>query len=128
MGFNEKLYHEYLYSAGVQTKDENGWNVTRFPNGLYCFATNQWLGDNGEIDDYHLLGKTLRHKKTGKKYLVETACIHYHRGGYHYYITCGSYPLENKSGTAFYSENINCTDEETLRWIASFNKEFEVLD
>ena len=51
MGFNEKLYAKYLKEVGIEATDKDGWNVTRYPNGLYCFATRQWLGDNGEIPE-----------------------------------------------------------------------------
>jgi hypothetical protein len=51
MNFNLELYKEYRKKAGKDEKD-GIWDVIRFPNGNYCFATNQWLGDNGKIDNH----------------------------------------------------------------------------
>ena len=59
MNFNLELYKEYRRKAGKDEKD-GFWDVRRFPNGKYCFATNQWLGDNGKIDNHPMLNKKFK--------------------------------------------------------------------
>lgn len=85
MNFNLEQYSKYRRSAGKDEKD-GFWDVTRFPNGQYCFATEQWLGDNGKINSHPLLNKRFERVKNGKVYLLDSVCIHWQKG-YYYHAT-----------------------------------------
>lgn len=80
MNINLEQYRKYRRVAGKDEKD-GIWNVTRFPNGRYCFATQQWLGDN---DEHPLLNKKFKRKKDGKTYILDSVCIHWYMGYYYH--------------------------------------------
>ena len=123
MNFNQELYREYRKAAGRQEKD-GIWDVTRFPNGLYCFATKQWLGDNGKIDNHPMLGKKFKRLKDNKIYIMDSVCIHWYNVGYYYHATLRD---ENDSHAARFIENINCNNELVLEGIAEFNKDYKLV-
>lgn len=123
MKFNQELYREYRKAAGRQEKD-GIWDVTRFPNGLYCFATKQWLGDNGKIDNHPMLGKKFKRVKDNKIYIMDSVCIHWYNVGYYYHATLRD---ENGSHATVFIENINCNNELVLEGIAEFNKDYKLV-
>jgi len=123
MNFNQELYREYRRAAGRQEK--NGiWDVTRYPNGLYCFATKQWLGDNGKIDNHPMLGKKFKHIKDNKIYIMDSVCIHWYNIGYYYHATLRD---ENNSHAICFIEKINCNNELILEGISEFNKNYKLI-
>ncbi len=122
MNFNLEKYKEYYKAAGYAAK--NGvWDVIRFPNGKYCFATEQWLGDHGKINNHPLLNKKFHHTKTGKVYVMDSVCIHWDLG-YYYHATLRDF---NNSHTTAMIGNINCTKDYVLECIGSFNENYELL-
>lgn len=123
MNFNQELYRKYRKAAGRQEKD-GFFDVTRYPNGLYCFATKQWLGDNGKIDNHPMLGKKLKRVKDNKIYIIDSVCIHWYNIGYYYIATLID---ENGSHAVRFIENINCNNELVLEGIAEFNKDYKLV-
>lgn len=123
MNFNQELYREYRKAAARQEKD-GIWDVTRFPNGLYCFATKQRLGDNGKIDNHPMLGKKFKRVKDNKIYIMDSVCIHWYNVGYYYHATLRD---ENGSHAVRFIENINCNNELVLEGIDEFNKDYKLL-
>lgn len=123
MKFNQELYREYRRAAGRQEKD-GIWDVTRFPNGLYCFATKQHLGDNGKIDNHPMLGKKFKRLKDNKTYIMDSVCIHWYDIGYYYHATLRD---ENNSHATVFIQNINCNNEWVLEGIAEFNKNYKLV-
>lgn len=123
MNFNIELYRKYRQVAGQKEKD-GIWDVTRFPNGLYCFATEQWLGDNGKIDNHPMLNKKFRKIKEGKVYVVDSICIHWYDVGYYYHATLRD---ENGSHAVCFIENINCNNDFIIEGIEQFNQKYELI-
>lgn len=123
MNFNQELYREYRRVAGRQEKD-GFFDVTRYPNGLYCFATKQWLGDNGKIDNHPMLGKKFKRVKDNKIYIMDSVCIHWYNVGYYYHATLRD---EKNSHATVFIENINCNNELVLEGIAEFNKDYKLV-
>jgi hypothetical protein len=124
MNFNEELYGKYRRAAGRNEKD-GIWDATRFPNGLYCFATKQKLGDHGKIDEHPMLGKKFRRVKDGKVYVMDSVCIHWYNIGYYYHATLRD---ENGSHAARFIQNINCDNKLVLSGIYKFDKEFQMIE
>lgn len=122
MEFNEELYMKYLNAAGIKTKD-GIWDVTVFPNGLYCFATNQWLGINGRIDNHPLQGKKFIRKKDKKEYVIDSICIHWYHG-YYYHATLRD---QNDSHATVVIGNINCEDKFVYEQLIRFTNEYEQI-
>lgn len=123
MRFNIEHYRKYYSAAGKAEK--NGiWAVTRFPNGKYCFATNQWLGDNGEINSYPLLGRSFQNLDNGKIYIMDSVCIHWYLG-YYYHATLRD---EFDSHASVIIQNINSEVDWVLDGISKFNKKYSVID
>jgi hypothetical protein len=125
MDFNEELYREYRRVAGKEVKVDGIWSVTRFPNGLYCFPTKQWLGDNGRIDNYPMLGRKFRKIKTGEIYIMDSVCIHWYNVGFYYHATLRD---EKNSHATVLIENINCNNEIILEGIRRFKTEYELIE
>lgn len=123
MRFNSELYKQYRRAAGRQEKD-GIWNVTRYPNGLYCFVTKQWLGDNGKINSHPMLGKKFKRLKDNKTYIIDSVCIHWFESGYYYNATLRD---ENNSHTTCFIENINCNNELVIDGINEFNKNYKLI-
>jgi len=123
MNFNQELYRKYRRVTGRQEKD-GFFDVTRYPNGLYCFATKQWLGDNGKIDNHPMLGKNFKRLKDNKIYIMDSVCIHWYNVGYYYHATLRD---EKNSHATVFIENINCNNELVLEGIAEFNKDYKLL-
>jgi hypothetical protein len=123
MNFNLEQYSKYRRAAGKDEKD-GFWDVTRFPNGQYCFATEEWLGDNGKINSHPLLNKRFERVKNGKVYLLDSACIHWQKG-YYYHDTLKD---ENNSHTVQFIGNINCEYDMVIEGISEFNKNFKMID
>jgi hypothetical protein len=122
MNFNLELYKEYRRKAGKDEKD-GFWDVRRFPNGKYCFATNQWLGDNGKIDNHPMLNKKFKRTKDNKIFIMDSVNIHWWMG-YYYFATLRD---ENNSHTVQFIENINCQDETIIEGIGEFTKDYTML-
>ena len=120
MNFNIELYQQYRKIAGYVAKD-GFWDVTRFPNGRYCFATNQWLGDNGKIDEHPLYGVKIRKKGEAKEYTIDSVNIHWNKG-YYYFVTMVD---EKGSHATGFIGNINCIDEMYLEFINEFWTKWE---
>lgn len=120
MNFNIELYQQYRKIAGYAAKD-GFWDVTRFPNGSYCFATNQWLGDNGKIDEHPLYGVKIRKKGEAKEYTIDSVNIHWNKG-YYYFVTMVD---EKGSHATGFIGNINCIDEMYLEFINEFWTKWE---
>jgi len=122
MNFNIEHYKKYRRAAGKPTKD-GIWDVTEFPNGLYCFATGQRLGYHGKIDKYPLLGKEVKNIKTGKIFTIDSVCIHWDCG-YYYHI---AFKDSNNSHSTALVQNINSTAEYVIELISSFNSKYQIL-
>lgn len=122
MKFNLEQYKKYLKAAGRHEKD-GIWDVIRYPNGKYCFATNQKLGDHGKIYEHPMLGKSFKHVKSGKIYVVDSVCIHWDMG-YFYHATLRD---ENNSHVTAIIGNINCEDSLTLSFLEKFNKTYNLI-
>ena len=121
MRFNIEHYRKYRKAAGYKAK--NGvWDVTRFPNGKYCFATKQWLGDNGKLKTHPYYGVRIRYKSTGEIFTIDSVNIHWNIGFY-YFVTMVN---ENGSHTNGFIENINCKDELSLDFISKFWEKWEI--
>lgn len=123
MRFNSELYKQYRRKAGRQEKD-GVWSVTRYPNGLYCFVTKQWLGDNGKINNHPMLGKKFKRLKDNKTYIIDSVCIHWFESGYYYHATLRD---KNNSHVTCFIENINCNNELVLEGISEFNKNYKLI-
>jgi len=119
MKFNIEQYRKYLKAAGSHEKD-GFWDVIRYPNGLYCFATDQKLGNNGKIDEHPMLGKQVKHLKTNKVYTIDSVCIHWVIG-FFYHATLKD---ENNSHATAVIGNINSEDSLILEFIEKFNKTY----
>lgn len=122
MRFNIEHYLKYYKAAGRQEKD-GIWDVLRFPNGKYCFATNQRLGDNGKIDNFPLLGKTFKKVNTEKLYVMDSVCIHWYEG-YYYHATLVD---EKGSHATAIIQNINSKVDWVLSGVLSFKKNYHLL-
>jgi hypothetical protein len=122
MRFNIEHYRKYYKVAGRNEKD-GIWDVLRFPNGKYCFATNQRLGDNGSINSHPLLGKKFKGTHSDEIYTMDSVCIHWHEG-YYYHATLVD---ENSSHTTAIIENINSNVDWVLSGVESFNTKYELL-
>lgn len=122
INFNLENYLKYRRVAGKTVK--NGiFTVTKFKNGLYCFATKQKLGKNGKIENHPLIGKNLKHI-SGKIYRVESVNIHWIEVGYYYYaVLCD----ENNSHATAFVGNINCQNPDILKYINEFNNDYIIL-
>jgi len=120
MNFNEEHYHKYRRAAGKQEKD-GVFTVTRFPNGLYCFATKQWLGDNGRIDNHPMMNKKFKRITDDKIYTIDSVSIHWYNIGYYYVATLRD---EKNSHAVAFIDNINCNNELILKGISKFKKEY----
>ena len=123
MNFNLDQYKKYLNAAGRREKD-GYWDVVRYPNGLYCFATNQKLGDNGKIDSHPLLNKKFQNVENGKTYILDSVCIHWYMG-YYYHATLRD---QKDSHATVVIENINCEDETVLEYLERFNTKYKLID
>ena len=124
MNFNKELYIKYR--RAVSTKEKDGFfDVTRFPNGLYCFATKQWLGDNGKIDNHPMLGKKFKRVKNNKIFTMDSVCIHWLDCGYFYHATLRD---ENNSHTTAMIQNINSQNELILDAIQEFNQNYTLIN
>jgi hypothetical protein len=123
MGFNIDIYRDYLKSAGFDGKS-GLFTVRRFPNGKYCFATRQWLGDNGRIDSHPLLGKRFERVEDGVVFLVDSVCIHWY-SGFYYHAT-----LRDDSGshTTAYIGNINCDNSIILEGLSEFSDNYRIVE
>ena len=120
MNFNIELYRTYRKAAGYPAK--NGlYDITRFPNGKYCFATKQWLGDNGKLESHPYYGMKLKYVTSGEVYTVDSVNIQWYKGFY-YFVTMMD---EKGSHTNGFIENINCKDENYLEYISDFWKKWE---
>lgn len=122
MKFNIEQYLKYYKAAGQNEKD-GIWDVMRFPNGKYCFATNQRLGDNGNIDSHPLLGKQFKSIHTGKVYTMDSVCIHWYEG-YYYHVTLVD---ERGSHATEIIQNINSEVDWVLNGIERFNKNYTII-
>ena len=119
--FNETLYKEYRRKAGKRQRD-GLFDITTFPNGLYCFPLRKELGINGKLDKHELYGTRWLNKTTGKSYLVDSVNVHWWRG-YYYFIT-----LERDgSHTTAMPENINSTDLIIINAIESFKENWKQI-
>lgn len=116
MNFNIEQYHKYRKAAGRLEKD-GVWDVVRFPNGKYCFATQQRLGDNGKIQSHPLLNKKFKNTKTGNIFIIDSVCIHWNHG-YYYYATLRD--SKNSHTTALIG-NINSESNLVLDQISKFH-------
>lgn len=124
MNFNIDHYRKYRAAAKREEKD-GIWDVTRFPNGLYCFATKQKLGDNGRVDAHPMLGKKFRRVKDDKVYVMDSVSIHWYNMGYYYH---GTLRDENGSHAVCLIENINCNDEIVLEGISRFKSRYKIME
>jgi hypothetical protein len=124
MNFNKELYLKYRRAVSIQEKD-GFFNVTRFPNGLYCFATKQWLGDNGKIDNHPMLGKKFKRVKDNKIFTMDSVCIHWWECGYYYHATLRD---ENNSHATAMIQNINSQNELILDAIQEFNQNYTLIN
>jgi hypothetical protein len=124
MNFNKELYLKYRRAVSIQEKD-GFFNVTRFPNGLYCFATKQWLGDNGKIDNHPMLGKKFKRVKDNKIFTMDSVCIHWWECGYYYHATLRD---ENNSHATAMIQNINSQNELILDAIQKFNQNYTLIN
>lgn len=123
MNFNKELYLKYRRAVSIQEKD-GFFDVTRYPNGLYCFATRQWLGENGRIDNHPMLGKSFKRVSDGKVFVMDSVCIHWWDCGYYYHATLRD---ENNSHATSMIENINSKNEIILQAISEFNLNYKQL-
>lgn len=123
MRFNIEHYRKYYTAAGKAEKD-GIWDVIRFPNGKYCFATSQRLGENGRIDSHPLLGKSFKNLENGKTYVMDSVCIHWYLG-YYYHATLRD--ERGSHGTAII-QNINSEVDWVFDGISKFNKKYSVID
>jgi len=124
MNFNKELYREYRRVAGQNEKD-GMFDVTRFPNGLYCFATQQCLGDNGRINNHPMLDKKFRRVNDDKIYVLDQISIHWYDVGYYYHATLRD---ENNSHVSCFIENINCNNEIILEGISRFKNRYSIIE
>jgi len=122
MNFNLELYRKYRRVAGVKAKD-GIFDITVFPNGLYCFATKQKLGINGLITDHPYQGKIIQ---TGdKKYEFDSICIHWNEGFYYH---ASIRRLGTKShGTVIFA-NINSKASYVDEAVEEFNRDFKFIN
>lgn len=116
---NEQQYRNYRRAAGIHTKD-GVWDITVFPNGLYCFPLKMKLGINGRIDS-PLINQTVIKKSNGKVYTIDNVNVHYY-GGYYYSATLRD---SNNSHATCFIKNINSHNEIILDGIARFIKQYE---
>ncbi len=123
MNFNIEHYKKYRRAAGKPAKD-GIWDVTEFPNGLYCFATYQRLGYHGKLKSHPLLGKKLRRIKTDEIFTIDSVCIHWDLG-YYYHIAFKD--SKNSHSTAIV-ENINSKAEYVIASIGVFNKKYQIIN
>lgn len=123
MRFNHEQYRAYRRKAGIQEKD-GIWDTTIFKNGLYCFATKQWLGINGRLKDHQMLGKRVKNIINGQEYIIDNVSIHWYDG---YYYSATMYQVGTKSHAVKFIANINCVNDTVLEGIGEFNKEFEIV-
>ena len=114
MAFNSKLYKE-IYRVRKQLNARED---------LYCFATRQKLGENGKIDQHPLYGQKFRSKRNGKIYTVDSVNIHFWEGGYYWFVVLVD---EKGSSAPRHWENINSTNELTLKCIQETQKEYEPI-
>jgi len=124
MNFNKELYLKYRRAVSIQEKD-GFFDVTRFPNGLYCFATKQCLGKNGRIDNHPMLGKKFKRVKDNKIFTMDSVSIHWWDCGYYYHATLQD---ENNSHATAMIQNINSQNRLTLDAIEDFNKDYILID
>lgn len=123
MNFNHEQYRKYRRAAGVAAK--NGiWDITVFPNGLYCFVLGQKLGINGKIDSHPLLNKRFKNVNSGKEYVLDSVCVHWY-DGYYYHATLRD---ENNSHATVIIGNINCENDICLDGLKHFNETYIPLD
>ena len=121
MRFNLDHYREYRRAAGYSAK--NGvYDVTRFPNGRYCFATKQWLGDNGKLDVHEWYGVKLKCISTGEVFTIDSVNIHWDKGFY-YFVTMVNSKGSHSNG---FIRNINCKNQSYLGYIADFWNKWEL--
>lgn len=122
MNINIEHYKKYLNAAKIEFKD-GVWDKTTYPNGLYCFATKQKLGINGELKSHPMLGKKLLNLKHNEEVVVDSVCIRWFNG-YYYHATLRN--NQNSHAVAFIG-NINCQEEIVLDGISGFNQRYKVL-
>lgn len=122
MNFNKKNYLKYRRSAS-RIEKLGVFDVTRFPNGLYCFATKQKLGDNGRLENHSLLGKKVINEK-GKTFTIDSVCIHWYDGYYYHATLCD----ENNSHKTVIFENINSKSEIIIKSVKEYCEEFKILN
>jgi hypothetical protein len=119
MNFNIEQYRKYYKAAGKWEKD-GVWDVFRFPNGKYCFATQQRLGDNGKIQSHPLLNKKFKNTKTGNIFILDSVCIHWNHGYFYH----GTLRDSKNSHTTAMIGNINSQDSDIIKSISKFNTNY----
>jgi len=122
MKFNIEHYKKYRRAAGKPAKD-GIWDVTEFPNGLYCFATGQKLDHHGKRYEHPLLGKEVKNLSTEEINVIDSVCIHWDHG-YYYHVTIRD--SKNSHATAIV-QNINSVANYVTKSISSFNKKYQIL-
>lgn len=122
MRINKELYTAYRKAAGRKVKD-GYFDTTEYPNGLYCFATNQKLGRNGKIDNHPFLNKKFKRNENDKVYIMDSICIHWYDGYYYHATLCD----ENGSHATAMFENINSLNPIIVESVSEFNKSFTQL-
>jgi hypothetical protein len=122
MNFNLEHYQKYLIAVG-HNRQNGMFRGTQHSNGKYCFATQQKLGEDGEIDKHPMLGKRVIHIESENIYRIDKVGIQWMKGFY-YYLT-----LKCKGNTQITEvfNNINSNDENILQCIDSFHQKYIFL-
>ena len=121
MNFNIEHYREYRRAAGKPAKD-GIWDITVFPNGLYCFPLKQKLDTHGKLREHDLLGTKWERTKDGNTYIIDSVNVHWSKG-YYYYVTMRQ--LGTKSHATGFVGNINSSDDMILEFIEDFHKSYK---
>jgi hypothetical protein len=87
----------------------------------YCFATRQFLGDNGKLEDHELYGTVITRKSDNKTYTIDSVCLHWLKGGWYYAI---AFVDANGSHGMGFIKNVNCEVDYILKGIDSFNERY----
>lgn len=104
-----------LYRKVRETKKRVG-NIKR-----YCFITQQFLGDNGKLDDHELYGTVLTRKSDNKKYTIDSVCLHWLNSGWYYAV---AFVDDKGSHGMGFIKNLNCEDDIILDGINRFKEKY----
>lgn len=130
--FNHDLYKAYRRLRYPDPADSKAIFFGELPDTtppLHCFALDREkggkpLGKNGQITDHELQDVWVENTQTGKRYQIDSICVHF-LNGYYYHATMRMEGTQSH-GTRFIG-NINSNYDSIIEGVAEFENTYKIL-